>query len=155
MSSSKDRNSRALGCAGLAEGTNANTFKTSNILHYDINGRCYVKAATDNLAFSSGHTALAAKQICAFFVWLDASGNVTTTQSAIVANSQAAGYVKGAFEWPSEVADSATQKVCVGAIVVDAQNAATFTPNSTDLGATDVVDTYHNVAGNYGVPITY
>lgn len=140
----------SLGAAGLAEGTNANTFKTSNILHYCIGGRAYSKAATDNLAFSSGHTALAAKQKCAFFVWLDTSGNVTTTQSTIVNNSQSASYVAGAWEWPK----SAT-KVCIGAVVVDAQNSATFTPNSTDLGATDVVDTYHNVADDYGVPITY
>lgn len=144
------RENHAMGCAGLAEGTNANTFKTSNNLHYNINGRSYFKAATDNLAFSSGHTALAAKQTCAFFVWLDTSGNVTTTQSAIVSNSQAVGYQKGAWEWPQQ--DS---KACIGAIIVDCQNAATFTPNSTDLGATDVVDTYANVSDDFGVAVTY
>lgn len=140
----------SLGCAGLAEGTNANTFKTSNILHYVIGGRSYVKAATDNLAFSSGHTALAAKQMCAFYVWLDSSGNVTTTQSAIVNNRQSASYVAGAWEWPKQAT-----RVCIGAMVIDAQNSATFTPNSVDLSATDVVDTYHNAADDYGVPITY
>lgn len=144
------REAYSLGCAGLAEGTNANTFKTSNIVHYCINGRTYVKAATDNLAFSSGHTSLAAKQICAFFVWIDTAGTVTTTQSTVASNSQATGYVKSAFEWPV-VAD----KACLGAIVVDAQNAAVFVPNTTDLGATDVVDTYHNVADDLGVAITY
>lgn len=140
----------SLGSAGLAEGTNANTFKTSNILHYCIGGRAYVKAATDNLAFSSGHTALAAKQKCAFFVWLDAAGNVTTTQSSIVPNAQAQGYVPGAWEWPKQAT-----RACIGAIIIDAQNAATFTANSTDFGATDVVDTFANVADDYGVPITY
>ena len=52
----------SLGAAGLAEGTNANTFKTTNPVAYCIGGRSYYKAATDNLAFTSGHTALAAKQ---------------------------------------------------------------------------------------------
>lgn len=140
----------SLGAAGLAEGTNANTFKTSNILHYAINGRAYVKAATDNLAFSAGHTALAAKETCAFFVMLDSSGNVTTQQSSIKPSSADQDYVAGAWEWP-HVAD----KAVIGAIVIRTDNAATFTPNSTDLSATDVVDTFHNAADDYGVPITY
>jgi hypothetical protein len=147
---SSTRDSVSLGSAGLAEGTNANTFKTSNIVHYVINGRAYVKAATDNLAFSAGHTALAAKQTCAFFVLIDTAGTVTTQQSTIKSNTQASGYLAGAWEWPH-----VTNKACLGAIVVDAQNAATFTPNSTDLSATDVVDTFHNVALNYSAPITY
>ena len=75
---------------------------------------------------------------------------MSTTQSAIVNNAQAASYVPGAWEWPKNAT-----KACIGAIVIDAQNAATFTPNSTDFAATDVVDTFHNVADDYGVPITY
>lgn len=144
------RTSHSLGCAGLAEGTNANTFQIGNAVEFAINGRTYRKAATDNIAFSSGHTALTAKQICAFFVFLDTAGAVSTVQSTIANNSQAQSYVAGAWEWP-QVAN----KACIGAIVVDAQNSATFTPNSTDLGATDVVDTYHNAGLDYGVPITY
>lgn len=140
----------ALGSAGLAEGTNANTFQIANITHYCINGRAYRKAVTDNIAFSGGHTALSTNQTCAFFVWLDSSGNVTTTQSAIKASSSGTSYVPGAWEWPK----SATL-TCIGAIVVRTQNAATFTAGSTDLGATDVIDTFHNVADDYGVPITY
>jgi hypothetical protein len=144
------RDSSSLGCAGLAEGTNANTYKTSNILHYQSGGRTFVKAATDNVAFSAGHTALAAKQTCCFFVFIDTSGNLTTVQSAIVPNSQSQGYQKGAWEAPMVAG-----KACIGAIIVDAQNAATFTPGSTDLGATDVVDTYVNFGDDYGVPVTY
>ena len=140
----------SLGAAGLAEGTNANTFKTSNALHYVINGRSYIKAATDNLTFSAGHTSLAAKQTCAFFVLLDTAGNVTTQQSAIKDSPAGASYVSGAWEWP-EVAN----KAVIGAMVVRTDNSAVFVPNTTDMGATDVIDTYHNVADDYGVPITY
>lgn len=144
------RDNVSLGAAGLAEGTNANTFKITNAIHYVIGGRAYYKAATDNLAFSNGHTALTAKQKCAFFVWLDSSGNVTTTQSSIVPNAQSNSYAAGAWDWPHS-----PTLCCIGAIVVDAQNAATFTPNSTDLGATDVVDTYVNAALDYGLPVAY
>lgn len=139
-----------LGSAGLAEGTNANTFQIANITHYCIGGRAYRKAVTDNIAFSAGHTALSTNQMCAFFVWLDTSGNVTTTQSTIKTASTGSGYVAGAWEWPKN-----SSKTCIGAIVVRTQNAATFTAGSTDLGATDVIDTFHNVADDYGVPITY
>lgn len=140
----------SLGAAGLAEGTNANTFQIANILHYVINGRAYRKAATDNLDFTSGHTSLAAKQTCAFFVILDSSGNVTTQQSTVKDSSADPDYIAGAWEWPH-----VTDKAVVGAIVVRTDNSAVFVPNTTDLGATDVVDTYHNVADDYGVPITY
>jgi hypothetical protein len=145
------RDNMSLGCAGLLEGTGANTFKITNTVNVLIAGRSYQKPATDSLPFTAGHTSLAAKQTCAFFVHIDTALAVTTTQSAIVSNSQAQGYVKGAWEWPAEVAG----KACIGAIVVDCQNAAVFVPNTTDLGATDVVDTYHNVAHDYGVPIGY
>ena len=138
----------SLGAAGLAEGTNANTFKTSNALHYAINGRAKLKAATDNLAFSAGHTSLAAKQVCAFFVLLDASGNVTTQQSTIYPNNQSQDYVARAIEWPNPI-----DKAVIGAIVVDCRNAAVFVPNTTDLGAADVTEAYYDVADDYGVPI--
>lgn len=138
----------SLGAAGLAEGTNANTFKTSNILHYAINGRTYVKAATDNLAFSSGHTALGNSEQCVFFVFLDSSGTVSTTQSAVVKNTTHQSYVAKAVEWP-QVAN----KACIGAIRVQCNASGTFTPTSTDLGAANVTDTYYDVGPDMGVPI--
>jgi hypothetical protein len=143
------RSAYSLGAAGLAEGTNANTFKTSNALPYAIDGRSYLKAATDNLAFSNGHTSLAAKEVCVFFVLVDSAGTVTTQQSAVYPGSQSQNYVARAIEWPS-VAD----KAVIGAIKVETQGAAVFVPNTTDLGAADVVDTHINVADDYGVPIT-
>ena len=48
----------SLTAAGLAEGTNAATFKTVNTLTFTSNGVFKSKSATDNLTFSSGHTAL-------------------------------------------------------------------------------------------------
>jgi hypothetical protein len=63
------------GCAGLAEGTNAHTVKTSNILHYSINGQAYVKAATDNIAWPTASVAVIANGTTAYYgITIDASG---------------------------------------------------------------------------------
>lgn len=148
------RDAYSLGCAGLAEGTNANTFKTSNILHYQINGRSYVKAATDNIAYAAetaltaAFAAQAAKTVCVYFYFIDAAGTITVSQSTAYPNSQSNSYVARAIPWP-EVAG----KACIGALKLDCQNSATFTAGSTDLSATDVVDTHYNVADDYGTPI--
>ena len=45
----------ALTAGGLAEGTNANTYKTVNTITYVIDGVFKSKGATDNVAFTAGH----------------------------------------------------------------------------------------------------
>lgn len=148
------RDSYALGAALLAEGTNANTYKTTAALPYVVEGRTYSKAATDNIAFAAftgtSFTALAAKQTCAFFFMIDAAGAITAIQSPIVPSTAGTGYRAGAWEWPERPSHA-----CIGALVVRTDNAATFTAGSTDLGAADVVDTFYDNAGDYGRPITY
>lgn len=145
----------SLGCAGLKEDdTTANQFEIANAFAYVINGRTYQKAAsgTGGETFTSGHTALAAKQQCAFFVMINSSGTISTIQSSIqptIANTTTI-FVPGAWEIP-KVAD----KACIGAIIVQCNNAATFTPNSVDLGATDVVDTYVNFGPDINVPVPF
>lgn len=145
----------SLGAAGLAEGTNANTFKTSNILHFVINGRAYVKAATDNIAFSaetaltSAFVAQAAKKVCVYFFFINSAGTITVSQGTQYDATTETGYVARAIDWP-QVAD----KACIGALKIQTNNSATFTPASVDLGATDVVDTFYDVADDYGVPVT-
>jgi hypothetical protein len=134
----------ALSKAGLAEGTNANTFQINAPngagVDYAIKGRTYHKADTDNLAFSDGHTALAASQQCVFGVQLDTSGNVTTKQSNIVDTADLeAG--NDQLHWP--VADD--NKVIVGYIRVETSDSGAFTPGSTDLGDAQVTDTYYDV----------
>lgn len=140
----------SLGCAGLAIGTNAGSFKTSNNVHFQIAGRSYFKAATDNLTFTAGHTNLGNNQTCAFFVWIDSAGTVTTTQSAIVPSTSAAtGYQKGAWGIPIDAT-----KALVGAIVVSCSAAQTFTVGTTVLGTGNTA-TYINLADDLGAPITY
>lgn len=125
--------------AGLAEGTNANTFKTAATYTYSVDGVFYSKAATDNLPFSAGHTALGNSEVCLFGVWVDAAGAITTSQGKIVsATALSNGTV--ALEMPDPVAD----KALVGLIRVETGASATFTPGSTDLGAAGITDTYYN-----------
>jgi hypothetical protein len=121
----------SLTAAGLAEGTNANTFKTVNTLTFTNNGVFKSKAATDNLVFSAG-TALGNSQACLFGVWIDGSGTVTTTQGPIVAAGD-----------PCPVPSQTTAGVTlVGLIKVTTSSAATFTPGSTDLSASGITDVF-------------
>ena len=123
----------SLTAAGLAEGTNANTFKTVNTLAFTNNGVFKSLAATDNLTFSTG-TALANSQACLFAVWINASGTVTTTQGPIVASGD-----------PCPVPTQATANTTlVGLIKVTTSSSATFTPGSTDLSATGITDVFYD-----------
>jgi len=117
----------SLTAAGLAEGTNANTFKTVNTLTYTSNGVFKSKAATDNLAFTAG-TALGNSQACLFGVWITSGGTISTTQGPI----NAAG---DPCPVPSQVTAGTT---LVGLIKVTTSSAATFTAGSTDLSASGV-----------------
>jgi hypothetical protein len=123
----------SLTAAGLAEGTNSATFKTVNTLTFTNNGVFKSKAATDNLAFSTG-TALAASQACLFAVWINASGTVTTTQGPIVAAGD-----------PCPVPTQSTANVTlVGLIKVTTDSSTTFTPATTDLSASGITDVFYD-----------
>ena len=76
----------SLSAAGLAEGTNANTFKTSNTLVYTNDGVFKSKAATNNVAFSSAHTQVPASSTCLFGVWIDSAGNFIVNSDDSTAN---------------------------------------------------------------------
>ena len=121
----------SLTAAGLAEGTNSATFKTVNTLTFTSNGVFKSYAATDNLTFTAG-TALAASQACLFAVWITGAGAVSTTQGPIVAAGDPCPV-------PGQVTAGTT---LVGLIKVTTSSSATFTPGSTDLGATGITDVF-------------
>lgn len=126
----------SLSAAGLAEGTNANTFKTSSTLSFTINGIFKSKNATDNLPFSAGHTALGQYQACLFGVWIDGNGNISTSQGPIVAAGDPCpvpGVPAGSVE---------SDPVALVGLIKVTTAATTFTPGSTDLGAANVTDAY-------------
>lgn len=120
--------------AGLAAGTTTGTFKTSNTLTFINDGVFKSKSATDNLTFSSGHTAVTASKACLFGVWIDASGNVTTSQGPIVNAGDPCPV-------PSAPAASVT---LVGLIKVTTNSSTTFTPGTTGLAASGVTAAYSN-----------
>ena len=153
------RDNMSLGAAGLAEGTNAGTLKTSNILHYIVKGRAYIKAVTDNIAFALmtkvpalAILPLTASQVGVFFISVRQSdGALVYEQSASKPSATGAGYQAGAFEWPSEVEGHAL----IGAIKVATNASGAFTAATTDLGAANQTVTYYDVAVDYGIPIPY
>ena len=121
----------SLTAAGLAEGTNSATFKTTNTLAFTSNGVFKSKGATDNLTFTAG-TALAASQACLFAVWIKGSGTVSPTQGPIVAAGDPCPV-------PTQVTAGTT---LVGLIKVTTDSSTTFTPGTTDLGAAGITDVY-------------
>ena len=114
----------SLTAAGLAAGTNAGTYKTVNTLAYTSNGVFKSKAATNNVAFSTGHTALGNSQACLFGVWINAAGTFSTTQGPIVAAGDPC---------PVPTAN-VTGLTLVGLIKVSTGAAETFTPGTSTLG---------------------
>lgn len=138
-----ENRNRCYSKAGLAEGTNANTFKIAAPngagVDFSINGVMYHKADADNLAFSSGHTALAASQQCVFGVYLDTGGNVTTAQGPI----KSVGSDLAVLPWSGPQ----NGKCLIGGIVVETSSSGAFTAGSTDLGDAQVTDTYVDCDG--------
>jgi len=126
----------SLSAAGLAEGTNANTWKTANTLTYTSDGVFKSKAATDNVAFTAGHSAVPASSTCLFGVWIDSAGTFSTSQGSIVASGDPKPF-------PTAPAADLT---LVGLIQVTTNSSTTFTPGSTDLGATGVTDAYFDTS---------
>lgn len=149
------RSAYSLGSAGLAEGTTAaNSFQIANILHYVIAGLAYRKAVTNDIAFAveptltTAFVAMAAKKTAMFFFFVDAAGNITVSQGTTYPATTEQDYVARAIEWPE-----VNNKACIGALKIQTNNAATFTAGAIDLGAADVIDTFFNVADDYGVPV--
>ena len=120
--------------AGLAEGTNANTFKTTNTLTYTSNGVFKSKAATDNLAFTAG-TAIPANSSALIGVWINAAGTLSTSQGPTVAAGD-----------PCPVPTAPAANLTFVGYVKIVTGAATFTPGSTDLSASGVTATFADCA---------
>jgi len=116
-------NNVSLGSAGLAEGTNAHTIKTANVLHYRIAGQAYALAATDNIAMTA--LALQANGTTKYYlVVINAAGTVTLVAppTARTGDPDTTGLLLGALPAASAV---------IGIMKVVAT--ADFTSGTTDL----------------------
>jgi hypothetical protein len=121
----------SLTSGAISAGTNAGTFQITATVTYTNNGILRAKSATNNIAFSTGHKNLANSESCLFALWLNAAGDVSTSQGPIVttgdpcpvptapaANLTPFGLVK--------VACSSSQTFTVGTTALGTGNTATF-----------------------------
>ena len=157
----------ALSSGAWAEGTNANTIKSTATITYTIDGRFYSKSATDNIAISySGATVYQAAaggiqsvnggftggvngSTRMYLICLDTNGAVSILPGQIVDSAElAAGRV--ALPFPD-----ALNGVCPTAAMRIALTAGTaFTPGSVDLSASGVTATFYNLADVPANPLT-
>jgi len=163
------RDNLSLGMAGFAAGTTAGTFKTNNAVNYQIAGRVYQKAATDNIAFTPMPKAVTpavpvvpANKTQVYFISVDPAGNCffeqarsSVTDAGVLrgmgGSSTGAGYNPSAYEWPTESNGFAI----IGAIKVATNASGSFTAATTSLAAANQTVTFYNVAEDYGVAIPY
>lgn len=130
----------SLGSAKLAEGTNANTINIAQAFDYVINGIVYSKAIADNTAMTAC-AQQAALTTCLYLITINTSGTVKITKGTEVLNRIVANGVV-----PLELPECPAGECPIGIMKIVCNNAATFTCGTTDLGATDVVDTFYNIA---------
>lgn len=134
--------------AGLAEGTNANTFKTNAPngagIDFSIDGVAYHFADTDNLAFTAA-AAQADLTTCLYLIQIDSAGTLSSIKGTeeLTADLVAG---KRVLHWP----EPAAGKCPIGGLRVKLTG-TTFTAGSTDLGAANVIDTFFDFAG--GMPV--
>jgi hypothetical protein len=140
----------ALTSGGLAEGTNANTYQTANTITFVTDGVLRSKAATNNVAFSAGHATVPVSSSCLYLVCLDSGGNFSTVAGRAVLTAEVTAGVRG-LEWP---AAPVGEIAVVGAIRVDTNASATFTPGSVDLSASGITGTYFNLFAVPTRPLT-
>jgi hypothetical protein len=113
--------------AGLAEGSDAATLKTTRAVSYMINGQIYNKAITDNIAMTAC-AQQAANTTCLYLVSIQADGDVVVT--------------KGTDGVTDELPNVPDGECAIGAFKVVLAGGATFTSGTTDLSAANVTATY-------------
>lgn len=128
--------------AGLAEGTSAATIKTvapnGAGIDFCIGGVLYHLADVDNIAMTAC-AQQAALTTCLYTFSISSGGTVTTTKGDEVLTA-ALGDGNTSISWPAAPAANCV----IGGMKIVCNNAATFTSGTTDLGATDVVETFYD-----------
>jgi hypothetical protein len=129
--------------AGLAEGTNANTYKTVNTLTYTSDGVLKSKGATDNIAMTSTAGTVPPSSAALYAVWIDSAGTFSNSRGPVVTSGDPC-------PMPTAPANNLT---LVGLIKVTTNSSTTFTPGSTDLGNAGVTDLYYDCSVMPGAAI--
>lgn len=157
----------ALNSGALAEGTNANTIKTTAAIAYTIDGQFYSKSITDNIAIS--YTGPAVYQAAAggvqavnggfvggvngstrlYLLCLNAAGAVSIVPGEIVPTADLAAGTN-ALEFP----DVPSGVCAFGALRIALTAGTAFTPGSVDLSASGVTASFLNLADVPANPLT-
>ena len=114
---------------GLAEGTSANTLKTTNAIVYQIYNQQYTLAITDNIAMTAC-AAQPALVFCYYLVSVNVSGTVTVTKGT-----------DSTYALPACPAGNAA----IGALKITTATGVTFTSGTDDLSKTGVTDEYFDI----------
>ena len=124
-----------LTAGGLTYGSSVNTkLKTANTVTF-VNNGILKSYTTAEVAFTAGHTSLAANQSCLFALWLTAGGVASTTQGPIVAAGD-----------PCPVPPQATANTTLIGLLKISSTVA-FVPNTTALnGVSGVTYTFYDTA---------
>jgi hypothetical protein len=125
------------GLGAVIAGCVAGDFVQNNVVNYTVDGRWNHLAASNNRAFTAGHTAFANNNICLFAVWVSENNVFSTTQGKIVATADTA-TGKAVVPFPDVISNAAL----IGLIKVKAGVGATFTPGTTNLNASNITTTY-------------
>ena len=125
----------ALTAGGLTYGSSVNTkLKTANTVTF-VNNGILKSYTTAEVAFTSGHTSLAANQSCLFALWLTGAGVASTTQGPIVAAGD-----------PCPVPTQTTANTTLIGLLKISSTVA-FVPNTTALnGVSGVTYTFYDTA---------
>lgn len=144
--------------AALAAGTTT-TYTTANAVTYAIKGQLYSLAAASNAATPvvDANTGLAFKplalnQACVFAFLVDASGNVTVAQGAIVSNLDLTGGA-GAAQFPGYKDDRTPFGYLLAQAGPTAVGNWTFGVNNLS-GVTGLTNTFRDVMDSPAQPIT-
>ena len=125
----------ALTAGGLTYGSSVNTkLKTANTVTF-VNNGILKSYTTAEVAFTAGHTSLAANQSCLFALWLTGAGVASTTQGPIVAAGD-----------PCPVPTQTTANTTLIGLLKISSTVA-FVPNTTALnGVSGVTYTFYDTA---------
>lgn len=119
-------NNSTFGSAGLAEGANAHTVKTTIAVHYRIAGQSYAKPVTNNIAWPTALTTALVNGTTAYYlITIDAAGNLALTfpPAARTGDPDTTGLLLGLQPAASAVLG-----------IMKLVTTAAFTHGSTDLG---------------------
>lgn len=136
--------------AGLDEGSNSATIKIAAPngagIDFAIDGKCYHKADTDNIAITA-HAAQADLTTCLYLVQINSSGTISTKKGKEVLTADLPH--KDSLQWPLPDTD----KCPVGGYKIKTSG-GTYTNGTTDIASASAADFFDFACGMPSDPET-